>query len=84
MIPKAGNAASEMLLLKEDLLKESKCLAGLNGSRNNNQMVRNKISTSSCRKAGKKIRVYRIAGRSQVGMAACISEERSEQRTVVL
>lgn len=50
----------------------------------NNQMVRNKISTSSCRKAGKKIRVYRIAGISQVGMAACISEERSEQRTVVL
>lgn len=43
-----------MLLPKEDLLKESKCLAGLNGSRNNNQMVRNKISTSSCWKAGEK------------------------------
>lgn len=73
-----------MLLLKEDLLKESKCLAGLNGSRNNNQMVKNRISTSSCRKAGEKIRIYRIAGISKVRMAVCISEEISEQRTVVL
>lgn len=73
-----------MLLLKEDLLKQSKCLAQLNGSRNNNQMLRNKISTSSHRKAGEKIRIYRIAGISKVGMAACITEEISEQRSVVL
>lgn len=73
-----------MLLLKEDLLKESKCLAGLNGCRNNNQMLKNKISTSSCRKAGEKIRIYRIAGISKVRTAVCISEEISEQRTVVL
>ena len=51
LTPKAGDAADVMLMMKEDLLKESKCLAGLNGSRNNNQMVRNKLS--SCTKAGK-------------------------------
>lgn len=51
MTPKAGKAAYVTLTMKEDLLKESKCLAGLNGSRNNNQMVRNKLS--SCTKAGK-------------------------------
>lgn len=53
LIPKTGDTAYVMLLMKEDLLKESKCLAGLNGSRNNHQMVRNKISTYSCKKAGK-------------------------------
>lgn len=47
-------------------------------------MVRNKISTSSCKKAGEKIRIYRLARISKVGMAACINEERSEQRTVAL
>lgn len=47
-------------------------------------MVRNKISTSSCRRSGEKIRIYRIAGIRKVVMAACISKEISEQRTVVL
>ena len=84
MIPKAGDAAYVMLMMKEDLLKESKCLARGNGSRNDNQMVRNKISTSSCSKAGKNTRVYRIAGISKVGTAVRIGEESSEQRTVVL